>query len=75
MKLIPKAFMLIVATLACAAALGSVVLAYPRTVSNPALGDGWLCRKTMFLTTCARVGPIEPAIHRMRRDANEIRRV
>ena len=33
----PKAFVLIVATLACAAALGSLALAYPRTVTNPAL--------------------------------------
>jgi hypothetical protein len=74
-RLSQNAFMLIVAALACAAAFASVVLAYPRTVSNPALGDEWQCRKAMFLTTCARAGGVQPAIHRFRRDADDIRRV
>ena len=72
----PKAFVLIVATLACAAALGSVALAYPRTVSNPALGADWQCRKAIFMTTCSRIGRIEPAFDkRYRDDVNDIRRV
>jgi hypothetical protein len=72
----PKAFVLIIATLACAAALGSVVLAYPRTVSNPALGAEWQCRKAIFMTTCSRVSRVQPATHRrFREDADDIRRV
>lgn len=72
----PKAFVLIVATLACAAALGSLALAYPRTVSNPALGAEWQCRKAIFMTTCSRVSRMEPANHyRFREDADDIRRV
>jgi hypothetical protein len=67
---------LIIAALACAAALASVALSYPRTVSNPALGAEWQCRKAMFLTTCSRVSRIEPAAHRrLREDINDIRRV
>jgi hypothetical protein len=74
--LTPKVFALIVATLACAAAFGSVALAYPRTVSNAALGAEWQCRKALFMTTCSRVSRIEPAVHRrFRDDANDIRRV
>ena len=72
----PKAFVLIVATLACAAALGSVVLAYPRTVSNPALGAEWQCRKAIFMTTCSRVSRVQPATQRrFRENADDIRRV
>jgi hypothetical protein len=72
----PKAFVLIVATLACAAALGSVALVYPRTVSNPALGAEWQCRKAMFMTTCSRVSRVEPVTHRrFRQGADDIRRV
>jgi hypothetical protein len=72
----PRAFVLIVAALACMAALASVALAYPRTVSNPALGAEWQCRKAMFLTTCSRVSRIEPATHRrLRENVSDIRRV
>jgi hypothetical protein len=72
----PRAFVLIVATLACAAALGSVALAYPRTVSNQALGADWQCRKAMFMTTCSRVSRVEPVLHRQSRPyASDIRRV
>ena len=68
--------MLTVAALASVAALAAVALAYPRTVSNPALGAEWQCRKAMFLTTCSRVSGIEPATHRRpREDVNGIRRV
>ena len=74
--LTPKAFALIIATLACAAALGSVALAYPRTVSNHALGAEWQCRKALFMTTCSRVSRVEPAAQRrFRDDVNDIRRV
>jgi hypothetical protein len=72
----PNALVLIVTTLACAAALGSVVLTYPRTVSNPALGAEWQCRKALFMTTCSRVSRVQPAIQRrFREDADDIRRV
>jgi hypothetical protein len=72
----PKASVFIVAVLACAAVLGSIALAYPRSVSNPALGADWQCRKAIFMTTCSRVGRIEPALHRRYRDdVNDIRRV
>jgi hypothetical protein len=74
-KLAPNAFMLIVATLVCAAAVALVVLAYPGTVSNPALGDEWQCREFMFLTTCAQVDRVQPAIHRSRQVADDFRRV
>jgi hypothetical protein len=72
----PKAFMLIIAAMACVAVLASVALAFPRPVSNPALGAEWQCRKAMFLTTCSRVSRIEPAPRRrLREDMNDIRRV
>ena len=72
----PKAVALIVVTLTCAAAFGSVVLAYPRTVSSSALGAEWQCRKALFMTTCSRVSRIEPAVQRrFRDDVNDIRRV
>jgi hypothetical protein len=72
----PNAFVLIAAALACAAALASVALVYPRTVSNPALGAEWQCRKAMFLTTCSRVSRVEPAVHqRVRQSVDDIRRV
>ena len=71
----PKAFVLI-AALTCAAALASFAAAYPRAVSNPALGAEWQCHKTMFLTTCSRISRVEPAIERrLRDDANDTRRV
>jgi hypothetical protein len=74
--LTPKVFVLIVATLAGAVAFGSFALAYPRTVSNPALGAEWQCRKALFMTTCSRVSRIEPAMHRRFQDnVNDIRRV
>jgi hypothetical protein len=72
----PKAVVLILAALACAAALGSVALAYPRTVSNPALGAEWKCRKALFMTTCSRASRFEPVLHRrVPQDLNDIRRV
>ena len=72
----PKTFVLIVATLACAAVFASVALAYPRTVSSSALGAEWQCSKALFMTTCSRVSRIEPAVHRrFREDVNDIRRV
>ena len=72
----PKAFVSIVVALACLAVLGSIALAYPRTVSNPALGADWQCRKAIFLTTCSRISRVEPALHnRYRDDVNDIRRV
>jgi len=72
----PRAFVLIVAVLGSVAALASFALAYPRAVSNPALGAEWQCHKTMFLTTCSRVSRVEPATQRRLREvANDIRRV
>jgi hypothetical protein len=69
----PKAFVFIVAALAV---LGSIALAYPRAVSNPALGADWQCRKAIFMTTCSRISRVEPALHnRYRDDVNDIRRV
>ena len=72
----PSAFVLTVAALACAAAFASIALAYPRTVSNPALGAEWQCRKAMFMTTCSRVSRVEPVLQRRtREDLYGIRRV
>jgi hypothetical protein len=70
----PKAFIFVLAMI-CAVGFGAAALAYPRIVSNPALGDEWQCRQTLFLTSCARVGGVQPAVHRFRRDADDIRRV
>jgi hypothetical protein len=56
--------------------LGSIALAYPRTVSNPALGADWQCRKAIFMTTCSRISRIEPALHNpYRDDLIDVRRV
>ena len=37
-----------------------VAFAYPRAVSDPALGSGWQCHRTVFLTSCTRVEQIVP---------------
>ena len=71
-----KAFVVIVATLACAAALGSVVLAYPRIVPNQALGAEWQCMRTAFVvTTCApRMQQATPAMETLRKEARHATR-
>lgn len=56
----PKVFAIAIATLACAAALLSMALAFPQTVFDPALGRDWQCRSTLFFTTCTRVEQSTP---------------
>jgi hypothetical protein len=56
----PKVFAIVIATLVCTAALLSVALAFPQTVSDPALGRDWQCRKTLFFTACTRVEQSTP---------------
>jgi hypothetical protein len=49
-----KTLAFITATVACAA-LVSFVLVHPKPVSDPLLGGGWQCSKTMFVTSCTRI--------------------
>jgi hypothetical protein len=63
----PAVFAISIATLAGIAALLAVTLAYPRAVSDPALGSGWQCRRVMFLTTCARVEQAKPTAQNLHR--------
>jgi hypothetical protein len=56
-----KVFAISIASLACAAALLWVALAYPQRVVDPTLGADWQCRRTMFfLTSCIRVEQAVP---------------
>jgi hypothetical protein len=56
-----KALAFITATLACA--LVSFALVYPKPVSDPLLGDGWHCSKTIFVTSCTRIDRNKPVAH------------
>jgi hypothetical protein len=48
------------AAFAVTAALLSVALGYPRPFTDPDLGSDWQCRRTLFLTSCARVEQATP---------------
>ena len=71
-----KAFIVAVA-LAGMAAFATTVMTYPTEVANPALGAGWQCRASAFMTSCTHrhIGRIAPALHRFRHDADDVRRV
>lgn len=53
----------LLATLACAAVLGSIAAAYTGQTSHPPLGAGWRCSKLVFMTTCTRISHVAPALH------------
>ncbi len=60
-----KALAFITATAACAA-LATVALAYPRSVSQPQLGSGWECSRVAFLTSCTPINrdrPVAQSLH------------
>jgi len=46
-----------VAVLVSTLALVSIVLAYPKEVADPVLGNEWKCSQTAFLTSCTRLAP------------------
>lgn len=71
-----KAFIVAV-TLAGMAALVATVMTYPAEVASPTLGARWQCRASAFMTSCTQrdVRRIAPALHRIRQNANELRRV
>jgi hypothetical protein len=53
----PKGFVFAAAmvSLACAAVIVAIGLAYPEPVSNAALGPGWQCSRVAYVwTTCSR---------------------
>jgi hypothetical protein len=57
-------------TLTGAAALLSVALAYPKTISSAALGAEWQCTRTAFVwTSCSRIAHTEPVVQSARKDA------
>ena len=33
----------------------SMAMTHPEVVTNPALGSGWQCRRTLFVESCTRV--------------------
>jgi hypothetical protein len=70
-----KAFVIAVATVACTAMLLLVALAFPQPVSDQALGDGWQCRKILFLTSCTRVEQPTPTAQNSHTDRICPRRV
>jgi hypothetical protein len=47
-------------------ALLSVAFAYPRAVSDPALGSDWQCHRTIFVTSCTRAKQIVPTAQNFR---------
>lgn len=71
-----KAFIVAV-TLAGMAAFVATVMSYPAEVANPALGTRWQCRASAFMTSCTQrhVGRMAPALHRIRQDNDDLRRV
>lgn len=61
----PKGFIFAaaMATLACAAVIATIGLAYPEPVSNAALGPDWQCSRLAFVwTTCSRPKHAEAAV-------------
>ena len=64
----PKGFVFALAmtTLACAAVIVAIGLAYPEPVSNAALGPNWQCSRVAFVwTTCSRPKHAETASIRL----------
>jgi hypothetical protein len=43
------------ATIACVVVLLSIMLTSSEVVTDPALGNGWQCRTTLFVESCTRV--------------------
>ena len=56
-------------------ALLSVAFAFPRAVSDPALGSGWKCHRTFFVTSCTRVDHIVPTAQNFRMERIRPQRV
>jgi hypothetical protein len=60
-----KAFLVITSALAGAAVAVSIGLAYPRPVTNTALGADWQCHRSVgIVTTCHRVSHAQPTNYR-----------
>jgi hypothetical protein len=59
-----------IATLTGAAVFLSVALAYPKPISNAALGAEWQCTRTAFIwTSCSRIRSTEAVAQSVRKDA------
>ena len=64
----PKGFVFAVAmvSLACAAVIVAIGMAYPEPVSNAALGPDWQCSRVAYVwTTCSRPKHAEAASVRL----------
>jgi len=64
----------LLATLACAAVLGSIAAGYTGDTSHSQLGAGWRCSKLVFMTTCTRVSHVAPGLHLLGTDPAALRR-
>ena len=56
-------------TLTGAAALLSLALAYPKSISNAELGAEWQCTRTFVWTSCSRIRDTTAVVQSVRKDA------
>ena len=52
-----QVFAVISGTIVVSVALLSMALTHPEVVTDPALGSGWQCHRTLFVESCTRVEP------------------
>jgi hypothetical protein len=55
-----QVFAVLSGTVVVSVVLLSMAMTHPEVVTDPALGSGWQCRRTLFFETCTRVGPASP---------------
>ena len=71
-----RALTLIGATLVCGAtAAVSIALTFAQPVSSSMLGAEWQCHHVAIMTTCTRIGRVEPTTHHVRVTPGDLKRV
>lgn len=56
-----QVFAVLSGTIFVSVILLSMAMTHPEVVTNPALGSGWQCRRTLFFESCTRVEQASPA--------------
>jgi hypothetical protein len=52
-----QVFAVVSGTIVVSVVLLSMAMTHPEVVTDPALGGGWQCRRTLFVESCTRVAP------------------
>jgi hypothetical protein len=52
-----RTLLAVTAALVSTMAIVSIVLSYPKEVTDPVLGNEWKCSHTALLTSCTRLAP------------------